>query len=181
MDRVLSIGAGVSLAIGLGFGLAARPQFDILTDGPRQVFSDLNNVRTSAEIPFAAASTGGYDFWGNPPPAIDDAPVQTLASLDAKAEPDGAGEQSQVLVRYDQGRDQIDDLAHGPDPRAQVSEPAAKPADVDGVRKLDHADRAHDPDIDDSLPPPARYETLAQSRLNSRNGFTPVSTFDQVQ
>ena len=62
MDRVLSIGAGVSLAIGLGFGLAARPQFDILTDGPRQVFSDLNNVRTSAEIPFAAASTGGLDL-----------------------------------------------------------------------------------------------------------------------
>ena len=92
-------------------------------------------------------------------PMIEPATYEPPAStVEAQALADASRQLAEVSITDDQGRRQIDDLSHRPDPATQLSEAGVQRTRFDRSVEFDHAGRAANPDVDDAGRGPAGLE-----------------------
>ena len=168
MHSLAVVGAFSAMVLGLTTGIVLKPgpgDGDERPKGPQQIFSSAHAYASAQPTEgwwtISAGNVGDWVYgtdWVHPkdPPAIYEEPAPTLASLDQpQPSPQDAGQPLKISLIDDQGRGQIDDAAHRPDPGAQLGETAAEGGPLHRTLKLDDADGAADPNVGDAGQPAA--------------------------
>ena len=178
---VIAGGALVSFALAVAIGVVWRPYEGI--GGPRQEFRPFDWAHRMVDpapsrswygpvwkpVPWTSEPDySTYDSLAQTAEAVDVS--ATVPSDDAEALADSLGQVSQVRLIDDQGRGQIDDLAHRAEPAAQISEPGAERARIDRSGEFDNADRAQDADVSYPRQVAARLQPAFQ---RGRDDFRP--------